>query len=279
MPFEALQGQRLLDVQFYEPWGGRVPDRFAPEGPPPLFGALVMLFEQDALLCSSPLRYLLHPQGTFYGLPTGDMVSLGFRTTVCSREDVETRLPATCGLPASIDFWQTARKKALPILGTRLESAIVVASNADENAACTLHFLFGSGHTYQLTYRPGLDGAIEFAPPGRHFQLSEIIIKSPLDPFGWLHPAAHYPCIYNEQQLRSASPNDWPYPLRKQWQALSPREQIVFYQAVMHLIMAARFRQSPRLKQRLLALHYPVVCKGLPVGLIEKLQAEFSATA
>ena len=33
MPFEALQGQRLLDVQYYEPWGGRVPDRFAPEGP------------------------------------------------------------------------------------------------------------------------------------------------------------------------------------------------------------------------------------------------------
>ena len=36
MPFEALQGQRLLDVQYYEPWGGRVPDRFAPEGPPPV---------------------------------------------------------------------------------------------------------------------------------------------------------------------------------------------------------------------------------------------------
>ena len=109
MPFEALQGQRLLDVQYYEPWGGRVPDRFAPEGPPPLFGALVMLFEQDALLCSSPLRYLLHPQGTFYGLPTGDMVSLGFRATVCSREDVETRLPTTCGLPAGIDYWQIAQ--------------------------------------------------------------------------------------------------------------------------------------------------------------------------
>jgi hypothetical protein len=50
MPFEALQGQRLLDVQYYEPWGGYAPDRFAPEGPPPLFGALVMLFERDALL-------------------------------------------------------------------------------------------------------------------------------------------------------------------------------------------------------------------------------------
>ena len=65
MSFEALRGQRLLDVQFCEPWGGRVPDRFAPEGPPPLFGALVMLFEQDALLSSSTLRYLLNPQGTF----------------------------------------------------------------------------------------------------------------------------------------------------------------------------------------------------------------------
>ena len=26
MPFEALQGQRLLDVQYYEPWGGHAPD-------------------------------------------------------------------------------------------------------------------------------------------------------------------------------------------------------------------------------------------------------------
>ena len=279
MPFEALQGQRLLDVQFYEPWGGRVPDHFAQEGPPPLFGALVMLFEQDALLCSSPLRYLLHPQGTFYGLPTGEMVSLGFRATVCSREDVETRLPTTCGLPAGIDFWQTARKRALPILGTRLESATVVASNADENAAWALYFQFDSGYAYQLTFRHGLDGAIELAPPGQHFQLSEIIVDSPLDPFGWLHPAAHCPCIYNEQQLRSATLTDWPYPLRKQWQALPPLDQIVLYQTVMHQIMAARFRQSPRFKQRLLALRYPVVCKGLPVGLIEKLQAEFSATA
>ena len=279
MPFEALQGQRLLDVQYYEPWSGHAPDRFAPEGPPPLFGALIILFERDALLCSSPLRYLLHPQGTFYGLPGGEMVSLGFRATVCSREDVETRLPATCGLPAGINFWQTARKRALPILGARLESATVVASNADENAAWALHFQFDSGHAYQLTFRHGLDGAIELAPPGQHFQLSEIIVESPLDPFGWLHPAARYPCIYNEQQLRSASLADWPYPLRKQWQALSPLDQIVFYQTVMHQIMAARFRQLPRLKQRLLALRYPVVCKGLPVGLVEGLQSEFSATS
>lgn len=171
------------------------------------------------------------------------------------------------------------QKRALPILGARLESATVVASNADENAGWALHFQFDSGHAYQLTFRHGLDGAIELAPPGQYFQIAEIIVESPLDPFGWLHPAAHCPCIYNEQKLRSATLTDWPYPLRKQWQALSPLDQIVFYQTVMHQIMAARFRQSPRLKQRLLALRYPVVCKGLPVGLVEKLQAEFSATS
>lgn len=43
--------------------------------------------------------------------------------------------------------------------GTWLESATVVASNAEENAAWALYFQFDSGHAYQLTFRHGLDGA------------------------------------------------------------------------------------------------------------------------
>ncbi|WP_301103387.1 hypothetical protein [Propionivibrio sp.] len=48
----------------------------------------------------------------------------------------------------------------LRILGARLESATVVASNADESLAWSLLFRFKSGHDYQLTFRRGLDGTI-----------------------------------------------------------------------------------------------------------------------
>jgi hypothetical protein len=49
----------------------------------------------------------------------------------------------------------------------------------------------------------------------------------------------------------------------------------VFYRQTMHRALMARFRQSPRLQQRLLALRYPVQVKDVPHGLIEEIAQAF----
>ncbi len=270
MDFNALAGQRLLGVDVFEPWGEYTSQRYAPKGVPPLSGALVFLFDRAALICTSPLRYLRHQQGTLYGLPSGASVSLGYRATVCDREDVATLLPITFGLPSGEEHWHTWRESALPAIGTTLAEAVVVGEGgADGEAAWGVELRFAQGRRYRLSYRPELDGSLELAEPGQHFNIEQILVEGPEQDFGWLHPAVPLDFILDDQVWRSAKAADWPLALRKALQSHHAPE--TFYRDTLHRALTARFRQTPLLLQRLLALHYPVQVKDVPDGLIEEL--------
>ena len=51
-----MAGQRLLRVEVFEPWREFSLHRHASKGASLLCGALVMVFESAALICTSPLR-------------------------------------------------------------------------------------------------------------------------------------------------------------------------------------------------------------------------------
>lgn len=270
MNLEALTGQRLLRVEVFEPWGEYTAHRYAPKGVPPLSGALVMVFEHSALICTSPLRYLRHQQGTVYGLSSGTSVSLGYRVTVCDHEDVKTLLPITFGLPSCVEYWHTWMESALPAIGTTLTGAMVVEELC---SACVqawgIELYFAKSRRYRLSYRPELDGSIELDEPGQHFNINQIVVLGPEQDFGWLHPAAPLDFILEDKVWRSAKVADWPLALRKALQ--SHREPETFYRQTMRRALIARFRQRPHDLQRLLALRYPVQVNSVPDGLIEEL--------
>lgn len=131
-----------------------------------------------------------------------------------------------------------------------------------------MRFLGGS---YILAWRPDLDGCIEFAPLGHRYVIDRIAINNPAEAFGWLHPAYQHPFALDENCWRSAQVSDWPWPLRKALQ--SHHEPEKFYREMLSRALAARFRQTPSLRQRLLALRYPVQVKDVPEGLIQELAA------
>lgn len=272
MGFNALAGQRLLRVEVFEPWGECTSQRHAPKGASLLCGALVMVFESAALICTSPLRYFRYQQGTQYGLPSGESVSLGYRATTCDREDAKTLLPITFGLPPGAEYQQTWMHSPLPAIGMVLaETAIVGLGRADGEPAWGIELRFARGLCYWLSYRPELDGSIELNVPGQHFDIDQIIVDGSAQNFGWLQPAAPLDFILNDQVWRSAKVAHWPLTLRKALQSHQTPE--VFYRDTMRRALLARFRQTPLLRQRLLAICYPVQIKDVPDGLIQEVAA------
>ncbi|MFM2275680.1 MAG: hypothetical protein RL211_1552 [Pseudomonadota bacterium] len=278
MDYTALAGQRLQRVEVFEPWRESGSQRHAPKGAPLLCGALVMVFENAALICTSPLRYLHSQQGTQYGLPVGESVSLGYRITTCDREDVKTVLPITFGLPPSAEYSHTWMNSPLPAIGMVLtETAIVEVSRADGEPAWGIELRFASGLCYWLSYRPELDGSIKLDVPGQHFDIGQIVVDGPEQDFGWLHPATPLCIILDDQVWRSAKVADWPLALRKALQSHQTPE--VFYRDTMRRALTARFRQTRLLRQRLLALRYSVQVKDVPDGLIEEIARELRREA
>lgn len=181
---------------------------------------MVFLFDRAALICTSPLRYLRHQQGTLYGLPSGASVSLGYRATVCDHEDVTALLPITFGLPAGEEYWSTWMESALPAIGTTLaEAGVVGEGGADGEPAWGIGLRFAQGRRYRLSYRPELDGSLELAAPGQHFSLGQIVVEGPEQDFGWLHPAVPLDFILDDQVWRTAKVADWPLALRKALQS------------------------------------------------------------
>lgn len=270
MEFNALAGQRLLGVEVFEPWGECTSERFALKGLAPLSGALVLRFDGAALVCTSPLRYQRHQQGTLYGLPSGVSVSLGYRATIATSEEVAALLPGSFRQPFALKHWHAWRKLALPVVGSTLIDAVAVGiGSEDGDPAWGVELRFEGGHRYQLGYRPDLDGSIELDAPGRHFDIEQIIVDGPEQDFGWLHPAAPLDFVLDDQAWRSAHVSDWPWPLRKALQSHQVPE--AFYRETMHRALLARFRQRPLVRQRLLALRYPVQVKDVPNGLIEEI--------
>lgn len=273
MDYTDLTGQRLLRVEVFEPWRESGSQRHAPKGASLLCGALVMVFENAALICTSPLRYFHNQHGTQYGLPSGESVSLGYRVTICDSEDVKTVLPIAFGLPPSAEYRHTWMHTPMPAVGMVLtETSIVEVSRTDGEPIWGVELRFASGLRHWLSYRPELDGSIELDVSGQHVNIDQIIVDWPEHDFGWLHPAAPLNFILDEQLWRSAKVADWPWPLRRVLQSHQTPEAL--YRDTMRRALTARFKQTPLLRQRLLALRYPVQVKDVPDGLIEEIALE-----
>lgn len=153
----ALIGQRLAAVRVFEPWQATLSPTEA-LGPPLLFGGAAFVFERQALILTSPLRYRSQPVGSYYGLQDGRSVSLGFRVTLCDADELNAFLPIAASLP----HWLGWKALSLPAIGDALKSLQVVASNcaADD---WVIELSFQAGLRYCLRYRAELDGAIEVA--------------------------------------------------------------------------------------------------------------------
>lgn len=156
-PYPALIGQRLAAVQVFEPWQAPVPPTDA-LGAALLFGGIAFVFERQALILTSPLRYRSKPVGSYYGLLDGRSVSLGFRVTLCDADRLNTFLPIAASLP----HWLGWQALSLPATGEALKSLQVVASLwvAD---GWEIELSFQAGLRYCLRYRAELDGSIEVA--------------------------------------------------------------------------------------------------------------------
>ena len=81
MWLDELYIQRLQRIEMTEPWPAA--------GPGLLAGAITLVFERDAIMCSSPLRYSHCQQGTVTAMFDGQARDLGFRFTVLPSDDAK----------------------------------------------------------------------------------------------------------------------------------------------------------------------------------------------
>lgn len=156
-PYPALIGQRLAAVRVFEPWQAPLPPTGG-LGQALLFGGVAFVFERQALILTSPLRYRSKPVGSYYGLPDGRIVSLGYRVTLCDADELNAFLPIAANLP----HWLGWQMFSLPAIDDALKSLQIVASGW---AADTwdIELSFQAGLQYCLRYRAELDGSIEVA--------------------------------------------------------------------------------------------------------------------
>ena len=260
MWLDELYIQRLQRIEMTEPWSAA--------GPGLLAGAITLVFERDAIMCSSPLRYSHCQQGTVTAMFDGQARDLGFRFTVLPSDDAKD-LPRDWTLNTqsiSAEAWlgpHTSTSAAPPWL---LQAEVEVGSEA---AAVRLH-VFGAGWL-QLRYRPDLDGCIEFAPANCHRPApSHVEVATPNDAFGWLHPASTHPFVLDNRHWKTAHPRDWPWPLARAWRSQPTSCE---YRQVMKAALLARFSQHDKLRRRLKAMQCPVTVAGVPEGLIEEVAA------
>ncbi len=268
-PYPALIGQRLAAVRVFEPWQGCLAPT-ADVGPAPLFGAVALEFERQALLLTSPLRYLSSGQGSQYGMADGHMAPLGFRMTLCDAGEPDALLPVTFRRQG-IGHWPRGLSPSLPMAGDVLASLHVGESGC---AAFPWGIALGfcSGKRYLLCFRPELDGSIELVTPGiAHHRVDAITVLGPDQDFGWLHPATPLDFVLDDRHWKSAKVSDWPFVLRKRLQSCA--DPAAFYRHILRRAFLARFGQWPTYRQRLLALRYPVYCKDVPGGLVEEIAA------
>jgi hypothetical protein len=263
MQLEALIGLPLTSMEVCEPWAKAL----APQGF--LAGAFVLTFGSDAaatsLVCTSPLRHQNCQKGTIYGLASGDAVSLGYRLTVCGVADT-----ALLRSTATTAQWAPWTRLAHATTAQTLIGIDVTAERHECDVPRRgIDLAFASGQRIRLSYRADLDGCIELATPGQHVEIDRITVDEPEQDFGWLHPAAPESFILNDQVWRSAKVTDWPHALRKALQ--SQQTPDAYYRQILRQALTARFRQTPQLKQRLLALRYPIHVKDVPDSLIEEI--------
>ena len=263
MLLEDIQLQLLQKIELLDLWPCKVSGTARRSL---LAGAMIMHFDHTALVCTSPLRFMLCQSGTTIAKPDGiGMASLGYRITLTKSDECSQWHPTgLCKEVIKPVQWLAGTVRDRPAVHVLLHAAW---DQQREGAwALKLRFVGGS---YCLTWRPDLDGCIEFAPAGQQHTIDSIAVTSPTDAFGWLHPAYQHPFALDESCWRSAKISDWPWPLRKALQ--SHQTPGVLYHETMRRALMARFRQTPLLRQRLLALRFPTQVKDVPDGLIEEI--------
>jgi hypothetical protein len=264
MFFEQLLIQSLQKIELIDPWPGDIP---GVAGASLLAGVMILHFDRAVVVCTSPLRYMRSQSGTSIAVPgTDSMASLGYRLTLTAPEAADQLFPpGLCRkVIAPMEWMMSADPSTAPVAPVLLLAEVEHQSQA----AWSLRMQFLGG-SHCLSWRPDLDGCIEFAPAGHQHTIDRIVVTSQDGAFGWLHPAYPHPFVLDESCWRSAQVSDWPWPLRKALQSHQAPE--AFHRQTMHRALMARFRQTPLLRQRLLALRYPVQVKDVPDGLIEKI--------
>ncbi len=266
MLFEQLLLQPLRKIELLDPWPD---DITGAAGYSLLAGAIVLRFDQTAVVCNSPLRYMQSQSGTFIAVPGVDcMASLGCRLTLTTLGDADLMSPSV--LTRKVIAPKSWMLSTESITGAAAPVLLLATLEQQPQATWSVKMRFLGG-SYILAWRPDLDGCIEFAPLGHRHTIDRIDVHSPADAFGWLHPAYQHPFILDENCWRSAQVSDWPWPVRKALQ--SHHEPEKFYRETLSRALGARFRQTPSLLQRLLALRYPVQVKDVPDGLIQEVAA------
>lgn len=271
--YEELRGQQLTSVVVHDPWGGAAGPGAADAGLP-LFGALALGFNRHTLLITSPLRYLRSQQGTRYGLSDGCAVSFGFRALLCESEQADALVSWRLGLPA-LDVWSGWQCGDSPMAIGRTLRADPLVSVSEPDGLAAIHFDLGEEQRYRLSYRPDLDGAIQFAAEGARIDPGVIEVGQPTGPFGWLQPRSLKGFVLDDCRWRNAE--QWPIDVRRQYRDADPKGP-----QVRHLLLrawCAFFRQNPPLLRRLLALSVPVRVAGLPEGFVESVQAALRTEA
>ena len=264
-PFQDLLFRELTKIELIEPW--RCTGRAAGVvGRSLLAGAMALHFEDLALICTSPLRYLRSGLGTQLAATYAEsMLSLGYRIHVVDSGEADLFLPSgSCRLTlASKDM------QAHGLFGA--EPPLVLFHGVHEGidlASINLRLL--GSDWFRLAYRHDLDGAIEFAPCESRHQLTTVNVTCPNDEFGWLHPASAHPFVLDNRHWKTAHPRDWPWPLARAWRSQPTSSE---YRQVMKAALLARFSQHDKLRRRLKAIQCPVTVAGVPEGLIEEVAA------
>lgn len=203
MLFEQLLIQPLQKIYLIDPWPGGIPGI---AGASLLAGAMILRFDQTAVVCTSPLRYMRSQSGTTIAVPgTDDMASLGYRLTLTAPDDADLMFPSCLyrKVIAPKEWMAPADPTAAPVAQVLLPAEVEQQSQVVWSLR--IQFLGGS---HCLSWRPDLDGCIEFAPAGHQHIIDRIVVTSQDDAFGWLHPAYLHPFVLDEQLWRSAKVAD-----------------------------------------------------------------------
>ena len=265
---EQLLLQPLRRIELIQPWRaagknvGMVADSL-------LAGAMAIHFADFALVFRSPLRFASCQTGSVIGIrSSGAPITLGYRFDVVPSEDVDG-LFAACEPRRSVtpDQWS-----GLSRFGST-QSVFLLADLGCLGRDYFLRLRLLDRGWCSVVYRPDLDGAIELSPENERAEILRVIVNSPADEFGWLHPASEYPFVLDGQCWRTAHPRDWPWPLAREWRSQPTGDA---YRDTMRQALLARLSQHAALRRRLGALTLPVSVASLPAGVIQEVKTELA---
>lgn len=267
-PFPDLLFRELTKIELIEPW--RCTGRAAGVVVRSLLaGAMALHFEDLALICTSPLRYLRSGLGTQLAATDAEsMRSLGYRIHFVDSAEADFFLPSGSSR-------LTLTSKDMQTHGlSGVEPPLVLLHGIHEGLdLSSINLRLLGSDWFQLSYRSDLDGAIEFVPCGSRHQLTTVNVTCPNDEFGWLHPASPHPFVLDGHYWRTAHPRDWPWPLAKGLQSQPAGDA---YRDTMRRALLARFSQHDALRRRLEAVDRPIAVQGIPEGLLGEVLCELS---